>query len=410
MNGIPRTGAPRRVPVLFLAGLLLAGAGAPLPVRAAPSPAAPDSVRLATAATLVLDGIRRDPAYPPTLEAIQLLLLDYARTGDAARRTRARELARVMRDRNPELASPEAFYLVAQAGGEGLTEAEPLMAARRRLMDMASRATTDAYAGFARDLFVRAAAVKDPSALVDAFTFTGRLLDDRTEHRGNRVVVLPGGGAATAASLSDYTEVLRAASAAEEASGSASLRADLGLVARELIAGFWNDRDSRFDVPAVDRVDRPEEVVPLLNARAALALWEAGSLTGDAFLAGRARRALDSILREALRSPRSAPAAALAAARMSGDPVEMIVLGDPQDPAVTALRERCFFAFEPRKLVLNLNPVPDAGRLEALGLSGAAGPGVILRCGALRSPLVRDPEEVTPALGNLLSRTRGPLR
>ena len=115
-------------------------------------------------------------------------------------------------------------------------------------------------------------------------------------------------------------------------------------------------------------------MVPLLNARAALALWRMGELTGDPLFTGRGKRALESVLDDALASPEAAPAAALAALAMDTPPVRMVVTGPPRDPGATALRQAAFFIFEPRKVLLGLDPSADASRIQALSLPAAPTP------------------------------------
>ncbi len=404
MSRGPGAGARYLAPALvFLA--LIGGTAAGASPRPDPDLVPPRVDRLERAAAGVVAALRSQPEYPPTPEAVELLLRVYAEGRKPADLDRALALARRMRDENPSLASPQEFYRIARAGGPTLAEGEDLFEARQELMRMAGRATTDTYAGFVQDLFLRAQALGDTAALANAYRAAGSFLEARTRREAGGLSLLPGGGAASEASLSDYTEAVRLCGAAVEASGSESLRADAAGLARGLIRRFWDEKTTRFRVPATDRVDRPASVEPLLNARAALALWRMGELTGDPLLTGRGRRALQSVLDDALASPVAAPAAALAALAMDTPPVRMVVMGPSRDPAATALRQAAFFIFEPRKVLLGLDPSADASRIHALSLPATPSPALFIRFDSFRSPPVTDPARVGAELREILSRS-----
>jgi hypothetical protein len=401
MSREPGAGARRLAPALIFFALIVAATAVAAP-RPDPDLVPAKGDRLARAADGVVAALRSQSKYPPTPEAVELMLRIYAGSRNRGDLDRAVALARRMRDESPSLASPQGFYRTARAGGPTLAEGESLFGARRELMRTAERATTDTYAGFVQDMFLRAEALRDTVALADAFRATGRFFDARTRRDAGGLVLLPGGSAAKEASLSDYTEAVRLCVLAIEASGSEPLRANATQLARGLIRNFWDEKTTRFDVPATDRVDRPAVVVPLLNARAALALWRMGELTGDPLLTGRGKRALNSVLDEALASKDSAPAVALAALATDSPPVRMTVVGAPSDPAATALREAAFFTFEPRKVLVSLDPSVDAARIHDLGLRPAGSPALFVQYDGFRSPAVTDPGGVERALRGVL--------
>ncbi len=404
MSRGPGAGARYLAPALVFLGLIGVTAAGASP-RPDPDLVPPGGDRLEKAAAAVVAALRSHPEYPPTPEAVELLLRVYAEDRKPEDLDRALALARRMRDENPSLASPQEFYRIARAGGPTLAEGERLFEARRELMRMAGRATTDTYAGFVQDLFLRAQALGDTVALVNAFRAAEGFFDARTRREAGGLSLLPGGSAASEASLSDYTEAIRLCGVAVEASGFEPLRADAADLARGLIRRFWDEKTTRFDVPATDRVDRPPSVVPLLNARAALALWRMGALTGDPLFTGRGKRALESVLDDALASPEAAPAAALAALAMDTPPVRMVVTGPPRDPGATALRQAAFFIFEPRKVLLGLDPPADTSRIQALSLPAAPTPALFIRFDTFRSPPVTDPARVGAELREILSRS-----
>ncbi len=380
-------------PVAAVAAPSAAGARAP---AAKPSPPRAEASEgaLGSAVASVAAALRNRNDYPATEEAVEFLLFLHARDHDRADLDRAGDLARRMDRTGGGIPSPQTFYEVAQAGGTTVAQAEKLLEERKRLMTVSGRATTDTFAGFVRNLFARAAALHDPEAVADGLYAAGDFFDRRTRSDGSRVVVLPGGGKAAEASFSDYVETLRAATTAVEASGSVPLRRDMDRIARQMISRFWNEKETRFDASPVDLADMPPSVVPLLNARAALALWEAGWVAGDPLLQGRAERALRSILTEALRDPETAPAAALAAAHMLNPPVLMALVGDPADPDLAGLRDACFYLFEPRKVLIGVDPAADTERMARLNLPGEPAPALRVCVEAVCSGPVTAPATV----------------
>lgn|GEM_PF-4711816 len=338
-------------------------------------------------------------------DAVALLLLDYADRGDAADLARAEALARMAAPRGARTqGSLWPFYAVAKAGGNTLADGETLLGPTRELLSKSGRrATTTSFARLVVDLFTRAAAVGSPDTYTEALTGASALFGARVRKDGTRLMVLPGGGAAEKASLADHAEVLEAAVMSWETSGSAPAREVVSRLAHELLRNFWDGESGRLRVPATDAVGLPPAVDPLLNARAALALWRAGEATGETFLVGRSRRILDKVLDEAVSYPVSAPAGALAAALMFEPPVRMVLFGDPASPEMIVMRRTCFSVFEPRRVILNLDPVTDQARIDALGLTGAAAPALYLeRAGRLSGPIV-DPSAVAGAVRSFRS-------
>jgi len=344
----------------------------------------------ADAAAAVVSELRTDDTYPVVEESVRLALLTYARSGDPADLELAEILARRMipaggpQDR--VVGSSRPLYLVAQAGGSTQADGERMLVNTRELLDTSERrATTDSFAGISHDLFVRAMVTGDPGAISDALTYTDRFFRARVRARGAKVEVLAGGSAAQLASLSDYLETLRAATAATEATGSFAVREVMVRVGQALIDHFWEDDRERFRVPARDVVGMPEDLTLLLEARTALALWRAGELAEVPLLRGRGERALRGIQAECLESRLAAAPAALAAATMEGPTVRMVIVGDPGNESTIAFRRECMMLFEPRGLLIHLDPAFDAERIEALGLPLVNQGALLMECGSLRS-------------------------
>jgi len=297
--------------------------------------------------------------------------------------------------------SPQMLYQLAQSGAGTLGEAEALMTRRAEFMGMSDRATTDTYASFVRDLLARAAALHDQGQLLNALLAAGDLFEALTRRQGGRLIVLPGGNQAETSTFSDHLEMLRTAVAATQASGSPLMRTDVARLGHEIIRNFWSDEDARFHLSPHEGQD--PVLTSLLNVRAALALWEAGWLSGDALLTGRGRRVLDGMLAEALREPLVAPTAALAAGRMGGHPVQMVLVGAPGDPTLIELRRECFFIPEPRRLLLTLDPMEDAARLEELGYPTEISPALFICVGVICSAPIQTADGLENSLREILA-------
>jgi hypothetical protein len=316
---------------------------------------------LEKAALGVVGALRSQKDYPATLGAVEFALYLYAESGRTQDLERADQLARDLREAAPEQTPAWPLFEVAQAGGPTLAAADEHFMTRQRSLAESGSPDTDTYAGLIRDFFARAAAFRSPERGQAALLASGTFFTNRTRIRGNRFSVVTG-ASEESAGLSAHIRTLRASLLTTSLSGSTVMRDDTGLLGHELIRRFWDDSAHRFSAGAEDT----EADVLLWNAEAALLLWETGFLVGDRFLQARAKRALRSVLDDALKDRRVAPAAALAAVRVSSHPVQMVLIGTPRDPTLAALREASHFLFEPRRLLLNLDPAVDTPRLVEL--------------------------------------------
>jgi len=348
------------------------------------------------AAARVLAEIENDGDYPVTEEAVELVLLRFAQTGDDGFLDLAETMVRSRPagdDLTEEPAGP--YLIVAHAGGGTFGRGEERLLRARELMAMSpDRATTDSYARLVQDFFERAAVWGTSEAFLEAATGAGALFSSRVVTTGTRVQVMPGGGEAAAASLSDHIEVLEAARLSYELSGTDVSRSFVVRLVHETLRRFWDDDTGRLAMTDVDVVGFPAAVEPLLNARAAIVLWRCGAATGDALFTGRARRILDRVFDDALRYPESAPAAALAAELLDGTALEMILVGEAGDATLTALRRAAFRVPDPRRILVHANPVSNPTALAALGIPGEAAPALFLRAGSVGAPPVRDPADI----------------
>ena len=309
---------------------------------------------------------------PVVIEAVSLELLYYADTGDEAHLDRAEALAERMASQGAKgVVSAKPFYMVGQAGGD-MGPAESFLADTRDLIAQSNqRATTDSFARLVQDLFARAAATKTPEAYSAAMAATDNLAGARMIKQGNRFVVLPGGSAAEEAGLSDHIETLSALSTAAEATGAPLVTEMARLVGRELVQQFWNDELGQLEPHAVDRTMGGRELVRLLNARGAIALWRAGALSGDHLLTGRAQRVLRGIPVSSGGPMEKAvdPAVTLAKELLTNPAHYLVVASTNEAGGSNDLRREAFQAFSPRSVVLSLDGIRDSDRLAGFGIS-----------------------------------------
>ena len=164
---------------------------------------------------------------------------------------------------------------------------------------------------------------------------------------------------------------------------------DWQLFAKEIPNQFWDAKRNQF----VD-ANTPSKFVQRDNLKTAFALWQAGHIFGDAHLRELGEKALEGNLEAALQDSNAAAISGLAAARMSGHPLHIAVVGNPSDSLVTGLRNAAYHVFEPNKVILNLDPAKDAKRMETLMYPAEAAPALFVCVETLCSPPVRDPAQV----------------
>jgi len=342
-------------------------------------PVAAASLRAAEPAAVdpevqVLADLRKNTEGPAPPDAVYLALFRFARTSDPSDLGLAEWLARRVTGGGPGFASPGVLFAVASAGGNTGGEAESnLEGARQLLTESVRRATTDSFARLVLDFYDRAAYLGTEDAYLDALGGVGSLFTSRVAQSNNIADVHPGGGGAPRAGLADRLEVLNVAVVNAGATGSQEsmdLARNLGYA---LIRAHWDEDTSRLRLEMWETTGLPAATTEtLLNARAALALWRAGCLTGEALFMGRAERILSSIRKAGLADPVSAPAVALLAAVVREGPLVVAVVGDPATTEMIRLRRDALSVFYPGKVVLPLDPARDEQRIHDLGCPGNA--------------------------------------
>lgn len=321
------------------------------------------------AAAMLLQG-----KLPASEDGVRFALWLYGEKGDVAYLDVATKMARKLGD----FAGSTALFSVAQAGGSTLDEANAVMimneprggykSVRRRLAKIAAtRGATEIGRQIDLDFF------RDPhpAGEPDAGHFQDTFRQDEY------------------LTLADGEEWLRLHIDLIQLLAFANIERALGVVAHNVVDRFQDPTTGRF----VDKRD-PSVWLHPENARTALAVWETGLLIGDAALRERGQKALESDLEAALEDPNAVAIAGLAAGRMSRHPMQMAVIGDPADPAISALRQAAYFLFEPNKVILNLDPKTDSARMAELMYPAEAAPAMFVCVETLCSPPIKDPAEL----------------
>jgi len=403
-----RAGVRTVAPAFLCLALVLAAS----PLRAEPPPdefsgpgKAKEVSRAERDARRVLGELRRNPEAPATEAAVQLALYAYAESGDAADLELATTLAR-RRAEAAEGATTRPLFLVAQAGGPTLEEAEAELSATQNRLAKNPRIPTLVYAGFTLDVLARAAVMRDDRTVADALLATAAFLEGRTMIGASRMVVTNASGDADAATFADYLKSLEIVLVGAALSGAPEPRRHVELLGQEMMRRYWDGALNRFRI-LENEEDLQPWVVSLFNANAALLLWEAGYVTGDPVFKARAGSALEAVYEAALAIPEAAPEAALAALRLSGHPVQMVLVGSPASRELMELRNACYFLFEPRRILLNLDPEADTARMEEFGYPADVAPVLYLCVDTLCSAPIRSPEGLEGKVKEILALAAG---
>jgi len=354
------------------------------------------------AAVRVAADLRSTRSYPATPDAVEYALYLYAVDGRKADLELADRLARRLRDQDDSDTWPRQFFQLAGAGGSTLTEVEQYVLERTRTLQDAQPFSTARYARYVQDLFARVPAVTELDAVRIALLTAASFFEGRTRGSGTRYSVLDVNGEVSG-SFTDYLETLRTAHMAASLSGSTVMRGDAALIAHELVRRFWVEDAERFRVPE----EESEAATLRLNASAALLLWEVGYVEGDTFLKGRGQRVLNSILAEAVANRESAPAAGLAAARIGRYPVQMVLIGSTGDRVLGDLRRASYSLFEPRRLLINLDPAVDGARLEELMYPSELAPVLFICVESICSRPIQTPDDLEGQVKRILDLSAG---
>lgn len=394
-RGIFRAGG--LLPALLV--LPVAMAAASIPPKPLPKPGEQPQVRHEAASPLdaavdrAAARLRSGKETAAAPDAVDFALYLYAESGRKA----DLELAATLAEHTPEVAGPAPLYRVAQAGGATLAAANSRLQGTPSAIQNPGIETGPA-AVWAEGLLARAAVAGDPSAIQDALMGSAAVLDSRLRHQGNRLSAITAD--AQPADFETTLRMLRVLVATAELSGSPQIRGDAGKLALELVRRFWDEGSASFG-------SGPDAPALALQAGAARTLWEAGFLTADRLLTGRAGRVLDGIRERALRDPQALPAFGLAAARVSRHPVQMVLLGTAGDPTLADLRQRSYALFEPRRILLSLDPQADADRIQELGYPAELAPVLFVCVESICSPPIQSPDGLGKKVKDIVALAGG---
>jgi hypothetical protein len=326
------------------------------------------------AAAMLLQG-----KLPASEDGVRFALWLYGDKGDVAYLDVATKMARELKSQELHpMYVPAALYWVAQAGGPTLAEAREM---ERKTANYAR------VEGLSLKLAV-VAGTRDPDEIkrrIDLRFYGDPIPEDQPES-GHFQDHFP-----TTASLRAEWEWLQVHNELSQLLGLASINSSLGIVARNIVDRFLDTTTPCF----VDaKTGGPADLFHHDNVSAAFSIWETGLLIGDARLREVGRRALENDIEPALQDPKSTAITGLAAGRMSRHHLQLAIIGDPEDPAITAFRQAAYFMFEPSKVILNLDPKTDSARMAELMYPADVAPAMFVCVETLCSPPIKDPAEL----------------
>jgi uncharacterized protein YyaL (SSP411 family) len=231
-----------------------------------------------------------------------------------------------------------------------------LLAARsRRTRPARDDKQLAAWNGLALRALAHAALVLGEARYADAARRLVEFIGAQLLREGDRLWrTARGGRAHTPGFCEDYAAVADGLLTAHAALGEAEpLHLAIALM-RTAIREFWDDEAGTFvdTSPEHDRtVARPrgliDNAVPAANSVAADVLQRLALLTGDEDLARRARAILQAVSPALDRQPSAFGRMLCAADRLLGQPIDVVVAGDPHTPQAQTLREAAGAPFAP---------------------------------------------------------------
>ena len=173
-------------------------------------------------------------------------------------------------------------------------------------------------------------------------------------------------------------------------------------------AGSFQDRPGAFPAPveqnkgaALGRLGEPE-VSMADNAVAASALIRLARLSGDRQYEEWARAALSAFVRDYDRYGIFAAGYALAVEQLLSAPVQVVVVGDAEDPGRLKLLQAAWQVFAANRVLLAVDPVRESGRLQALGYPAQPVPRAYVCAGRACAEPVSEAAQVVATIQGLL--------
>lgn len=274
--------------------------------------------------------------------------------------------------------------------------------ARREPPTVDERIFTDANARMASS-FLEAGAVLDRRDLSEFALRTLDLLIARGYRKETGMAhCIREGGPPSQGFLSDQAQTAQALLDAYVATGDAlRLGAAKELVAtmrsrfQDLKSGGYHDRVREPD--PIGRLGLPETPMEA-NCVVARVLLRLSRLTGEAQYETDARRVLGLFTDSYEMRQVMAAGYALAVRELLHPPLTLVVVGSPDSPATQALLRGALRFYDPRKVVVPLDPSGNGKRLQTFGLPANAKPGLYPRYKAVIGDPITDPAKIAESL------------
>lgn len=345
-----------------------------------------------------------DPEYPPPTipDAVEFALWCYAESGNQEDLLRAKTLALEMAGGHGGVVSGRqenvcefndvlVLLQVAQAGGVGPATAASIL----------DRTPIYFEADLLQAELIEALMRGDRGSIAGILDECHRVLNKGPKH------LCPVRGKIANLQLALFVASL---------TGSGEDLEDAVQMGRRFIQSHWDEGRNLFRTEEGDEDESRDLLWDVrTTSRAAKVLWEIGYAAGDTALTVHAERALASAIPHAERELASdfpqarawTIPAALAAARIEDHPVQMVLLGDPEDSTLTALREACVAMFEPRKIIINLDPARDAERIETLMYPVELAPALFVCVESICSTPIKDPGKLESTVKAIVAAAPG---
>jgi hypothetical protein len=301
--------------------------------------------------------------------AVDLAPGPYAETGDPGDLALAEKAARTWSERaGPGSRAARALYDVAWAGGGTLDEANRYFTNSLDAEDIENVML----------LFARARALGVREEAAKAYEAALRLLDRRMYLERGTVLVLDSTGGP--AGFEATVGLLELAVVAAAWSGSPEVLSLASVIAKELLSRNWDGDDQKID--SLGELVKPDgrREYDVRSIQSHPVLWEAAWITGRKDILEKVQQSLSAWL------PDHPDWVGRLAWRVAKHPAQMALVGDPADSTVRALREAAWFLFEPRKILLHLNPATDGPRFEELGYPPEYAPALFVCVESVCSP------------------------
>jgi len=158
--------------------------------------------------------------------------------------------------------------------------------------------------------------------------------------------------------------------------------------------GYYDSAPTPDSGGYLNRLEKPLDE----NSLAAMLLMKLHHVTGDEAYRQRAKSTLEALSGQYVKYGYMASAYALATDLFLNEPTRIVIVGRPQEPGTIRLLEASLRAYDPRKLIVPLDPEIDRERLNNLGYTVQPEPRAYVCVGETCFPPLTEPEEVIQRL------------